>query len=123
MNMDAPPSSEQTTLLRYQRYDCAEPVNYIWGTHGVGDRVVYFVVEKPDLSDLQMLATGSQETDVFLFQGSAYFDSSSSEVISKHQVPEIKVQKLKELNDKKFLVQACSLLYHKDKPPAQSKLP
>jgi hypothetical protein len=115
--------SEQTTLLRYQRYDCTEPVTYIWGTHGVGNRVVYFVVEKPDLSDLQMIPSGSQETDVFLFHGSAYFDSLSSELISKRQVPEVMVQKLKRLDDKKRLVQACSLLYHQDTPPAQNKLP
>jgi hypothetical protein len=123
MNMDAAPSSEQTTLLRYQRYDCAEPVNYIWGTHGVGNRIVYFVVGKTDLSDLQMLATGSEETDVFLFHESAYFDSLSSELISKRQVPEIMVQKLKMLDDKKWLVQACSLLYRENKTSTKGKTP
>jgi len=99
---------DKSTILRYERWGCAENVNTS------GPRILYFVANNPDLSDLRIMKGLPLPADVFIFNGLAYFTSRSTRLFDAHWKPLGRAQP--ELNvhivmSGEYFAQICNLLY------------
>ncbi len=107
-NMRRTADGENTTILRYQRWGCSE----LQGT--TAPRVVYFLIKKPDLSDLAMLNGLGTPDDLFMIDGLAYFDSRSEREVDSHWKPLAHPQPeldVHEMVGENTFVQICRLVY------------
>lgn len=104
--------SPRTTILRYERWGCADtPIT-------ARLRVAYFVVEKPDLSQLKFLGGVfgglNPPDDLFISSGLAYFDGRAERSVDArwrrllHPQPELVVE---DVTGEDYYVGICRLLY------------
>jgi hypothetical protein len=99
---------DKSTIVRYERWGCGENINTS------GPRILYFVANNPDLSDLRIMKGLPLPADVFIFNGLAYFTSRSTRFVDAHWKPLSREQP--ELNvhivsSGEYFAQICNLLY------------
>lgn len=104
--------SPKTTILRYERWGCADaPVT-------ARLRVAYFVVEKPDLSQVKLLGGVfgglNPPDDLLISSGLAYFDGRAERSVDArwrrllHPQPELVVE---DVTGQDYYAGICRLLY------------
>jgi hypothetical protein len=100
--------SPMTTILRYERWGCAD------APETAASRVAYFVVEKPDLSQLKFLRGLNPPDDLFISSGLAYFDGRTERSVDARWKPVVHPQPELAVEDvlwKDSFVGICRLLY------------
>jgi hypothetical protein len=102
-------ADDKLTIVRYERWGCSENINTS------APRILYFVANNPDLSDLRIIKGLPLPADVFIFNGLAYFTSRSSRFVDAHwkplsrEHPELSVHMPS--SDGQYFAEICNLLY------------